>query len=417
MLVIDWRLALASFAVIPLVVWSRRTCSESACATPIATSAPGSRASTRSCRSGSPACASCSCSGARRTRRSGSTRSTGRTSTRICVDHDLRALFPGDRGADVGRAREPDRRGRATASRPEHADGGHGGGVPPARAAVLPAAPGPLGEVQHAAAGDGVIGADLPAAGHGADGASTRGACGLRDTTATAVDADPHAVVTITFDERLVHAVARRDAGVGAQGVSFRLGPGRPGARRPHRGGEDDDRQPAAALLRPAARPDHDRQRRSGATSASCRSTSCAALIGYVQQDIFLFAGDMRTQHPAVRTAVGRRRGGGRRDAGRRRSRHSRGCRRATRTCSASAAHRSASASGSCSRSRARSPPTRRCSLLDEATSAVDSEIEAEIQRALAVLMRGRTTIAVAHRLSTIVGADEILVLHHGADS
>jgi ATP-binding cassette subfamily B protein len=52
--------------------------------------------------------------------------------------------------------------------------------------------------------------------------------------------------------------------------------------------------------------------------------------------------------------------------------------------------------------------------LLDEATSAVDSEVEAEIQRALEVLMRGRTTIAVAHRLSTIVTADEILVMHHG---
>lgn len=52
--------------------------------------------------------------------------------------------------------------------------------------------------------------------------------------------------------------------------------------------------------------------------------------------------------------------------------------------------------------------------ILDEATSAVDSQIEADIQRAVATLMHGRTTIAIAHRLSTIADADEILVLHHG---
>jgi ATP-binding cassette subfamily B protein len=52
--------------------------------------------------------------------------------------------------------------------------------------------------------------------------------------------------------------------------------------------------------------------------------------------------------------------------------------------------------------------------LLDEATSSVDSEVEAQIQRGLDVLMEGRTTIAVAHRLSTITRATEIVVLHHG---
>ncbi len=52
--------------------------------------------------------------------------------------------------------------------------------------------------------------------------------------------------------------------------------------------------------------------------------------------------------------------------------------------------------------------------VLDEATSAVDSRIEADIQRALRELMAGRTTIAIAHRLSTITEATEILVMHHG---
>jgi len=52
--------------------------------------------------------------------------------------------------------------------------------------------------------------------------------------------------------------------------------------------------------------------------------------------------------------------------------------------------------------------------ILDEATSAVDSEIEAQIERALEELMQGRTSLVIAHRLSTIRNADRILVMHHG---
>ncbi|MDR5904526.1 ABC transporter ATP-binding protein [Franzmannia qiaohouensis] len=52
--------------------------------------------------------------------------------------------------------------------------------------------------------------------------------------------------------------------------------------------------------------------------------------------------------------------------------------------------------------------------ILDEATSAVDNETEAAIQRSLKRIAHGRTVIMVAHRLSTIVHADEIAVVHRG---
>ena len=52
--------------------------------------------------------------------------------------------------------------------------------------------------------------------------------------------------------------------------------------------------------------------------------------------------------------------------------------------------------------------------VLDEATSAVDPLIEVRISRAFDVLAAGRTTIAIAHRLSTAMRADRILVMEEG---
>ncbi len=53
--------------------------------------------------------------------------------------------------------------------------------------------------------------------------------------------------------------------------------------------------------------------------------------------------------------------------------------------------------------------------LLDEATSALDSESERHVQEALATLMQGRTTVVIAHRLSTVEHADRIMVLQRGS--
>jgi ATP-binding cassette, subfamily B, multidrug efflux pump len=136
------------------------------------------------------------------------------------------------------------------------------------------------------------------------------------------------------------------------------------------------------------------------------------SLIGYVQQDIFLFAGDIATNirlsnpisdEEVVRAAA---------EVGA--DRIIRGFPKGyaqvlgERGSSISVGERQLL---SFARAIAANAPLL---LLDEATSAVDSEIEAEIHAALSVLVAGRTTIAVAHRLSTIANADMILVLHHG---
>src|SRR5690606_28544316 len=58
-----------------------------------------------------------------------------------------------------------------------------------------------------------------------------------------------------------------------------------------------------------------------------------------------------------------------------------------------------------------KNPPIR---ILDEATSALDTATEQEIQEALRRLSRGRTTLIIAHRLSTVQHADKIVVLANG---
>ena len=52
--------------------------------------------------------------------------------------------------------------------------------------------------------------------------------------------------------------------------------------------------------------------------------------------------------------------------------------------------------------------------LLDEATSALDTESERKVQHALKRLMQGRTTVTIAHRLSTVLDADIIYVMDQG---
>src|SRR5690606_2012488 len=52
--------------------------------------------------------------------------------------------------------------------------------------------------------------------------------------------------------------------------------------------------------------------------------------------------------------------------------------------------------------------------ILDEATSSVDTTTENEIQKALDNLVRGRTTISIAHRLSTLREADRLVVMDRG---
>jgi ATP-binding cassette subfamily B protein len=193
------------------------------------------------------------------------------------------------------------------------------------------------------------------------------------------------------------------------RGVSFRAEPGETLALVGHTGA---GKSTVVALLLRFYTPQRGRVLLDGVDVRDLTPDEVRARVGYVQQDIFLFAGtvgdNIRLSAPlgdadldAAAARVGADRvvsrlpGGWRHELGERGATLSVGERQLL----------------SFARAIAADPALL---VLDEATSAVDSEAEALIQQGLGSLMRGRTTVAIAHRLSTVVDADQILVLHHG---
>jgi ATP-binding cassette subfamily B protein len=182
------------------------------------------------------------------------------------------------------------------------------------------------------------------------------------------------------------------------RGVSFKVEPGRTLALVGHTGA---GKTTIINLLLRFYDPQRGEILVNGTNIRSIPLAELRSLIGYVQQDIFLFAGDVlsniRLSNPIPEEAVA---------AAAARVGADRIVRRLPNGYSQVLGERGASISVgerqllSFARAIAADPALL---VLDEATSAVDSEIEAEIQRALSVLMTGRTTIAIAHRLSTIV--------------
>jgi ATP-binding cassette, subfamily B, multidrug efflux pump len=247
----------------------------------------------------------------------------------------------------------------------------------------------------------------------------------LLDTTATVPDTgdrsfDPatrvHRGATVTFEDvwfayDTADGVATDDSTTHwvLKGVTFTVRPGETLALVGHTGA---GKTTIVSLLLRFYDPQRGRILLDGLDIRSLPLSELRSRIGYVQQDIFLFAGDVasniRLSNPlddeAIRAAATR--------VG-----ADRVIDRLPRGYAETLGERGATLSVgerqllSFARALASDPDLL---LLDEATSAVDSEREAEIQAALGTLMAGRTTIAVAHRLSTIVDSTEILVMHHG---
>ncbi len=241
-----------------------------------------------------------------------------------------------------------------------------------------------------------------------------------RAADATAATADAPRGVTVEFEDvwfayDLAHlgAAGNPNPDHGPEwvlrGVSFRAAPGETLALVGHTGA---GKSTIVALLLRFYDPQRGRILLDGVDVRELPRELVRARVGYVQQDIFLFAGDVASNvrlsaplsdaaldEAAARVGadrvVARLPGGWHHELGERGATLSVGERQLL----------------SFARAIASDPALL---VLDEATSAVDSEAEAVIQAGLATLRAGRTTIAIAHRLSTVVDAEQILVLHHG---
>lgn len=211
-------------------------------------------------------------------------------------------------------------------------------------------------------------------------------------------------------------AASSPDAGEGQaqagwvlRGVSFTARPGQTLALVGHTGA---GKTTIISLLLRFYDPDRGRILVDGVDIRELDPGELRGLIGFVQQDLFLFTGDILRnlvldgglkleEAQAAARRVGAERFIARLPQGYRQQLGERG-----RNLSVGERQLLSFA-----RALARDPAIL---VLDEATSAVDAEAEAQIQQAVCELMAGRTSVVVAHRLSTILHADEILVLHHG---